>query len=569
MAMDSMQTEARGIWPPAAFDWQQVQHDGYNPYAADVWSFGLMIFTLCSGLKPFASPSPGDPVFRAFVKSTQPKAASSDIFGIHRRRQSSAADTQNGSHAASSNSQHTSRGRGDSAWHWPQCMSVELQTLVHACLQLDPAQRPSMQEVCNYEWLRGSNDVGCVSVSSQCLSARSAGVAPPGSEQISSPAGAGSGSLSTMNSGGQEAVLSETACITCKPDGAGAGPFTQPCCNQLSAGAGPGQCATALLDPHPPPGTTSPSASPPGAPAAPSVKTVPHETAPYATDACVHVTQSPAEQEGAPRISPLPIISNHQSAEFSPWHSAPPAVPHVGLPDERRGALKAPRSGTAAGTDKLPAVEATSATATSTKGKWRMRSHTKHSTRVAAPLVRTPPGVGPYTGGAAAGHTASIRPVRLSTEDEAAPLPDFSMGMRLPVSTQGRQAASNGHDDAASLALSDATSHRTQQGVLPRAMSSASLGSTMSLFRGAIRGPLSPSTFRHSPSGQRSGGAAAAQFSFPALVHSTSSGTMASGSGVRSPLASPSGGWGGGSVHSESRSPVHSSAHEGVRPSVS
>jgi len=171
MAMDSMQTEARGIWPPAAFDWQQAQHDGYNPYTADVWSFGVMLFTLCSGLKPFASPSPADSVFRAFVNSTQPKATRTDILGVHRRRLSQSDSTSNGTEVPRVRWQDEAGVVGSNAdfsWHWPQCMSVELQTLVHACLQLDPAQRPSMQ-VCKHIWF--CRPMGkLASTSSHCLS---------------------------------------------------------------------------------------------------------------------------------------------------------------------------------------------------------------------------------------------------------------------------------------------------------------------------------------------------------------------------------------------------------------
>ena len=288
------------------------------------------------------------------------------------------------------------------------------------------------------------------------------------------------------------------------------------------------------------------------------------------------VVEGPAStQEACLQTPPLPFLALPLPAESPRRDDAPPPVPAVGLPCADQPPSQGAHTAPATFVEKDAASYASYTQELSTRlsaapggSLWPMHmpAPNKRFLRTAevSPLVHAPSEVGLPE---AVGHAASIHLVRLSTEDEASPLPDFSMGMRLPVPTQGRlnQAASSGDDDAASLALSDATSHRTQQGVQPRAMSSASMGSTLSLFRGASRGPLSPSTFRHSPSGHRSGGAAA-QFSFPALVHSTSSGTMASGPGVRSPLASPQ----GGSVRSESRSPVHSSAQqEMVRPPVS
>jgi len=57
------------------------------------------------------------------------------------------------------------------------------------------------------------------------------------------------------------------------------------------------------------------------------------------------------------------------------------------------------------------------------------------------------------------GDSASLQPVGVNTEDEAAPLPVFRMGMRLPVPTRGLPAVGScNHTDS----LSGATSHQTQ-----------------------------------------------------------------------------------------------------------
>ena len=525
MAMDSMQTAAREIWPPTVFDWKHTQHDGYNPYAADVWSFGLMLFTLCSGLKPFASPSPGDASFRAFISSTQPRAASSDIFGIHRQRQSPAAEKQNGSHAASTKPRHTSCK--ESSWHWPQCMSVELQTLVHACLQLDPAKRPSMQEVCGYEWFCVQS-VQARDSSSMCTSGL-ATVPPSCAPDNSAMGGRGNSSTSTADSSSHTFMPGNVSTAS----------------KYASTGMGLVQRSTVPLEARPPLSTSQnrASAAASATVAAELQAAVPHQHADiHSTTTRAAVVEDCSRDGGSTatpaelcrlQVPPLLLPAHPTPGGFSTWHSAPPAAPYVGLPGADHGMLQAPRIAPIVLSDQAGVLtgEATpqgpTATAASTQGNWCMPSQSRPSSLS-------------LTGGTPVSGAADMHPVRLGTEDEASPLPDFSMGMRLPVPTQGRQAASSGNDDAASLALSDATSHRTQQGVLPRAMSSASLSSTSSLLNG--------------PSGLRSGGAAT-KLSFPALVH---------------------GGRGGGSMHSSgqgfvsaSMSPLNSSGQGFVSASMS
>ena len=81
IAMDSMRPTAEKAWPPHQYDWQQLRKEGYDPFAADVWSFGVMLFTLCTGLRPFLLPASADTLFCAFIRHTQPESAALPIYG--------------------------------------------------------------------------------------------------------------------------------------------------------------------------------------------------------------------------------------------------------------------------------------------------------------------------------------------------------------------------------------------------------------------------------------------------------------------------------------------------------
>ncbi len=159
MTMDSMRHTAKQVWPPRLYDWKQLQQAGYNPYAADVWSFGMMLFTLCSGLKPFASPCSTDPVFRAFVQHTQPNSAALDICGVHRVEPGQ--DTEHRQHDEDDGKILFSLWDRTPGWEWPPAVSSELRDLITSCLQLDPQLRISMEEVCRHPWFCKSQTEDC------------------------------------------------------------------------------------------------------------------------------------------------------------------------------------------------------------------------------------------------------------------------------------------------------------------------------------------------------------------------------------------------------------------------
>ena len=54
--------EAEGVWPRAADGtWEPLLQKGYDAAAADVWSFGVMLFIAITGLQPFKHACVNDP----------------------------------------------------------------------------------------------------------------------------------------------------------------------------------------------------------------------------------------------------------------------------------------------------------------------------------------------------------------------------------------------------------------------------------------------------------------------------------------------------------------------------
>ena len=110
----------------------------YDPFPTDVWSFGVMLFALTTGLKPFRCAHVADMHFRAFVCATQPAAAMHPLC----------------------EPEHPAWGEApsDKPWAWPRCMSAQLIDLVSQCLQVDPNRRPTMAQVLEHAFFRVEDD---------------------------------------------------------------------------------------------------------------------------------------------------------------------------------------------------------------------------------------------------------------------------------------------------------------------------------------------------------------------------------------------------------------------------
>ncbi len=132
MKFDTSPGDAEHVWGVNRAIWAAIREKGYDPFPTDVWSLGMMLFTLCSGLKPFHSACVSDAMFRAFVLATQPEA---------RHHELCAPDSPLWQSASS-----------DRAWRWPKRLSPQLVALMGACLRVEPSERISMHDVCTHIW---------------------------------------------------------------------------------------------------------------------------------------------------------------------------------------------------------------------------------------------------------------------------------------------------------------------------------------------------------------------------------------------------------------------------------
>ena len=143
MAFQSMATQAARVWDNSQGQWQEIVDTGYDPYSADVWSYGVVVFTLVTGSKPFHAPCIADNVFRAFLRATQPEVMHDEICAPWCERWLE--DCLPGSSGQLK--------PGLDAWKWPATMSLELVDLLGKCLRLRSAERISMAEVLQHPWM--------------------------------------------------------------------------------------------------------------------------------------------------------------------------------------------------------------------------------------------------------------------------------------------------------------------------------------------------------------------------------------------------------------------------------
>ncbi len=149
MAFQSMATQAARVWDNSQGQWQEIVDTGYDPYAADVWSYAVVVFTLVTGSKPFHAPCIADNVFRAFLRTTQPHVVHDEICAPWCDRWME--DCLPGS--------STGQLKPNlEKWEWPDSMSPQLVDLLSKCLRLRASERISMDDVLHHPWLTGPID---------------------------------------------------------------------------------------------------------------------------------------------------------------------------------------------------------------------------------------------------------------------------------------------------------------------------------------------------------------------------------------------------------------------------
>jgi len=126
------------LWPTEATTAQAVAQaqEGYSPYAADVWSFGITVYAMVLGRAPFSVASPASKAFRAFVRATQPRVME-DI------AMAPCYDAWNADVGADGQLPH---------WHWPSSFSPALVDMLSKCLQVREADRATISEIKAHPW---------------------------------------------------------------------------------------------------------------------------------------------------------------------------------------------------------------------------------------------------------------------------------------------------------------------------------------------------------------------------------------------------------------------------------
>ena len=126
------------LWPTEATTAQAVAQaqEGYSPYAADVWSFGITVYAMVLGRAPFSVASPASKAFRAFVRATQPRVLE---------------DIAMAPCYAAWGADVGADGQLPQ-WHWPSSFSPALVDLLSKCLQVREADRATMADIKSHPW---------------------------------------------------------------------------------------------------------------------------------------------------------------------------------------------------------------------------------------------------------------------------------------------------------------------------------------------------------------------------------------------------------------------------------
>ncbi|CAE7497656.1 CIPK24, partial [Symbiodinium sp. KB8] len=131
---------AQRFWTPSFLN--QMSSDGYDAAAADVWSWGVTVFTLVAGHLPFRTASPDSSTYRAFVLATQPEVVDDALMapGCSEWQLTHSAMAAGSSRLAASE------------WSWPAAFSPALRHLLGRCLRVREGERFTMEDIKSHPW---------------------------------------------------------------------------------------------------------------------------------------------------------------------------------------------------------------------------------------------------------------------------------------------------------------------------------------------------------------------------------------------------------------------------------
>jgi len=128
----SQEGEAKAVWGFRQ-DYDLLRQQGYDAHAADVWSFGVMLYVLASGVCPFRSSCIGDGRFRSYVATEQRHVLDDAI-------------------CAPSSPQWQKDGDRIPRWRWPRAFSAAFVDLLRCCLQVRSSERILMADLLKHPW---------------------------------------------------------------------------------------------------------------------------------------------------------------------------------------------------------------------------------------------------------------------------------------------------------------------------------------------------------------------------------------------------------------------------------
>ena len=131
---------AQRYWTPSFLN--KMSSDGYDAAAADVWSWGVTVFTLVAGHLPFRTASPDSSTYRAFVLATQPEVVDDALMapGCSEWQLTHSAMAAGSSRLAASE------------WSWPAAFSPALRHLLGRCLRVREGERFTMEDIKSHPW---------------------------------------------------------------------------------------------------------------------------------------------------------------------------------------------------------------------------------------------------------------------------------------------------------------------------------------------------------------------------------------------------------------------------------